>query len=100
MKAYAYLAAVLAFLGYTWGIYHMGGAGCREDAANAARQHTEKQNELLAELIESRKTRDKIYVDKIRVVRESNADCLGVSMPDDIRLQLSGGAKVKPAPNP
>ena len=100
MKAYAYLAAVLAFLGYSWGIYHMGGAGCREDAANAARQHTEKQNELLAELIESRKTRDKIYVDKIRVVRESNADCLNVLLSDDIRLQLSGGAAIKPSPNP
>lgn len=100
MKAYAYLAAVLAFLGYSWGIYHMGGAGCREDAANAARQHTEKQNELLAELIESRKTRDKIYVDKIRVVRESNADCLGVSMPDDVRMQLSNGSKKQPTPNP
>lgn len=100
MKAYAYLAAVLAFLGYSWGVYHMGGAGCREDAANAARQHTEKQNELLAELIESRKTRDKIYVDKIRVVRESNADCLGVSMPDDVRLQLSGGAAIKSSSHP
>lgn len=100
MKAYAYLAAVLAFLGYTWGIYHMGGAGCREDAANAARQHTEKQNELLAELIESRKTRDKIYVDKIRVVRESNADCLGVHLDDATRMQLSGGEKIKPSSHP
>lgn len=100
MKAYAYLAAVLAFLGYSWGMYHMGGAGCREDSANAAMEHTEKQNKLLAELEVSKKTRERVYVDKIRVVRESNADCLGVSLRDDIRLQLSGGATVKPTPDP
>lgn len=100
MKAYAYLAAILTLLGALWGVYHMGGASCRENAATAARGHLEAQNRLLAELEEAKQNREVIFRDKIRVVRESTADCLGVPMPDDVRLQLSGGGKAKPAANP
>lgn len=100
MKIYAYLFAAIAFLAYSWGMYHMGGAGCREDSAKASMEHTEKQNQLLADLEKSKKPRDKIYVDKIRVVRESNADCLSMDLSDAVRLQLSGGSAIKPATNP
>lgn len=100
MKIYAYIAVVLAFLGYSWGMYHMGGAGCREDSANAAREHGEKQTEGLVKLEDEKKTREVIYVDKIRVVREANADCLSVPMPDDVWMQLSNGSPKQPTPDP
>ncbi len=100
MKVYAYLAALVVLLGALWGVYHMGGASCREASANAAREHVESQNKLLAELEDAKQTREVKYVDKIRVVRESTADCLGTTLPDPVRLQLSGGGEKQPSPNP
>lgn len=100
MKAYAYIAALVIVLGAFWGVYHMGGAACREDAANAARASLEAQNKLLEELEDAKQSREVVYRDKVRVVRESTADCLGVSLSDDVRLQLSGGGQAKPTANP
>lgn len=100
MKTYAYLIALLAVLGALWGVYHLGGAECRENAATAAREHLEKQNELLAKLQIADQTREVIFRDKIRIVEKSTADCLGVSLPNDVRMQLSGGGEAKPAPHP
>jgi hypothetical protein len=100
MKAYAYVAALLAALGAVWGVYYVGGASARESYATAARDHLERQNALLAELETAKQTREVRYVDKIRVVRASTADCLSVPMLDADRLQLNGGAEAKPTPNP
>ena len=100
MKAYAYIAAIVIVIGAFWGVYHMGGSGCRESAANAARTSLESQNKLLEELEDAKQNREVVYRDKVRVVRESTADCLGVSINDDVRLQLNGGAKAKPVTNP
>lgn len=100
MKAYAYLAAVLALLGALWGVYHMGGAGCREASANAARESRERQDEDIAKLERDRPKREVIYRDKIRIVEQSTAACLGVPMLDADRLQLSGGSEAKPRANP
>ena len=100
MKPYAYLAALLAALAALWGVYHMGGASCREKAANAARANLERQNELLGALEDAKQHREVVYRDKVRIVRESVDDCLGVPLPDAVRMQLSGGGKAKPTPNP
>lgn len=95
MKIYAYLAAVLVVTGAFWGVYRMGGSECRAASAIAAREHLEAQNRLLVELEDAKQAREVKYVDKIRVVRESTADCLGTTLPDPVRLQLSGGDKAK-----
>jgi hypothetical protein len=93
MKAYAYVAALLAALGAVWGVYYVGGASARENYATAAREHMERQSALLAELETAKQTREVIYRDKIRIIEKSTADCLSVPMPDDVRLQLSGGGE-------
>lgn len=95
IKQYAYIAAFLIAVGAFWGVYRMGGAACREASANAAREHLERQNSLLVELEESKKTREVIVRDKIRVIEKSTADCLSVRLDDVDRLQLNGGAKAK-----
>jgi hypothetical protein len=100
LKAYAYLFAFLAALGALWGVYHMGGASCRESAANAARASLEAQNVLLAELEANKPKREVIYREKVRIVEASTDSCMDARLPDDARMQLNGGATPKPTPNP
>ena len=100
MKIYAILAAMLAIIGAGWGLYHMGGAGCREASATAAREYIERQNVLLGELENAKQIREVVYRDKVRIVRESTDACTDLPIPDAIRLQLSGNSKAKPTPNP
>lgn len=91
MKAYAYLAAFVALLGALWGVYHMGGAECREASANAAREHLEAQNSLLSQLDDAKRNREVVYRDKTRVIRESADSCADIPIAPAIRMQLSSG---------
>ena len=88
MKTYAYIAAILAVLGALWGIYHLGGASCRENAANAAREHLEAQNRLLAELDEVKRERETKTREKIRIIEKSGAACMSEQLPDDVWMLL------------
>jgi hypothetical protein len=100
MKIYAYIAALVIVLGALWGVYHMGGADCRASAATAARESLERQNQLVMELDAANQKREVIFRDKIRIVEKSTDSCLNSILPDDVRLQLSGGNQAKPASNP
>ena len=95
IKPYAYIAILLAVLAALWGVYHMGGASCRENASSAAREHLEAQNRLLSQLEDLKQSREVIYRDRIRIVEKSTADCLSVHLPDDVRMQLPGGSEAK-----
>ena len=100
MKIYAYLAAVLAVLGALWGVYHMGGAGCREASANLAREHTESQNQLLADLAESNKAKEAAYRDKARAISRVTDACTDLPVPAAIRMQLSSPRGKQPTSDP
>jgi hypothetical protein len=88
VKIYAYLAAILAVIGALWGVHHLGGASCREDAANAARASLEAQNRLLAELDEVKRDRETKTREKIKIIEKSGAACMSEQLPDDVWLLL------------
>ncbi len=95
MKPYAYAVILLMLLGAGWGLHHLGGASCREKAANMAREHVEEQGRLLAQLEDAKQAREVVYRDKIRIVEKATDSCLDVRLPDDVRLQLPGGGKAE-----
>jgi hypothetical protein len=100
MKIYAIIAAFLVVIAAGWGLYRMGGAGCREASANAAREHVEGQNKLLAKLAESNKAKEAAYRDKARAIARVADACTDLPVPAAIRLQLSRDGEKQPTPDP
>lgn len=100
MKIYAIIAAFVVLLGAFWGVYRMGGAACREASANAAREHTESQNQLLADLAESNKAKEAAHRDKTRAISRVTDACTDLPVPASIRMQLSGSSSKQPTPDP
>jgi len=95
MKAYLYGAGVLVIIGLLLGVFYLGGQHERLKRAQAEADFRARETVLLDEINKKKSEREVVYRDKIKVVEKVVDACLDTTMPDAVRLQLSGGDKAK-----
>jgi hypothetical protein len=95
MKAYLYGGLFVVFCLVMAGVYYLGGQGEREERAKEAARHAQAETLLLEKVQKAKQEREVVYRDKIKIVEKASDSCLDSNLSDDVRMQLSGGAKAK-----
>lgn len=88
MKTYVIAGVIIAILVFSGGAYFAGykagGTACDKKVQDATLEFRDREDKANLELAESQKEREVIYRDKIKIVREASAQCLGTDAPDSV----------------